>query len=55
MNGLRTQQQLRIKRDPTPAEKLFQERTGKAPLLQGFQWKRGPSVLEAWIRQRRNE
>lgn len=55
MNGLRTQQQLKqIKREPSAAEKHFQQRTGKPPLLQGFRWQRGPSVLDEWLRQRRN-
>ena len=55
MNQPGTQQQiLQSKREPTLAEKIFIERTGKAPLLQGFKWQRGPSVLDEWIRQRRN-
>ena len=52
--NLTQQQILQTKREPSPAEKLFTERTGKAPLLHGFKWQRGPSVLDEWLRQRRN-
>ena len=42
-----------IKRSLTPQERMFMARTGKRPLLSGFDFRRGANILTEWLRTRK--
>lgn len=44
-----------IKRPMSPAERMFMARTGKQPLLAGFDFKRGANLLNEWLHNRRSK